>query len=284
MVAVAHTPAERLRLQAADEFANLIGELGRAREGSDGAVHRARKSIQRLRAKLRLLRGLQPEWARRADLALRRLRRRLGPLRDAGVRVELVREILPRAETAESRESLECALLVLRQQLARAWQQTPSGFWDRVDVDCQRAVDKLPQWPVDGLDATAIERVLERARQRLRRAIRSTVGHTQPGRRHELRRRLRRYAALRRAAAEVLRRRDPLAQRLIDTARSLGAEGDLWLTCTALRRADPSVAGKVLRAALERQRRALCLSHDGVLMAFYRGTLRRTHRKQGPVE
>jgi len=277
MPAAAATPEARLRQQVAAEFAVLARELARAREGADVAVHRARKTIQRIRAKLRLLRGCQPAFARGADLPLRRLRRRLGRLRDAAVRVDLVRDVLRGELPADERERLEAALRHVRRELQRTWAATPARFWDRLQGECARLAERATRWPTEGLDGASIDTVLERARRRLRRALRDTVGHLQPGLRHELRRRLRRYAALRRAAAEVLKRRDPLAARLAETARSLGAEGDLWLTCTALRRAADAGDTRALRAGLERRRRTLCLNHDGALIALQRGTLRRRH-------
>jgi hypothetical protein len=78
---------------------------------------------------------------------------------------------------------------------------------------------------------------------------------------------------MRKVAAQVLRRRDPQAARLIDAARELGVEGDLWLTATALQRAGHAASTRALRSLLERRRRALCRQHDGNLIALRRSAL-----------
>lgn len=266
-------PGQRLSQLAASELALLGRELAKARQGKDSAVHRARKTLQRLRSLLRLASAVDPVWFRRCDGQLKRLRRRLGRLRDAAVRVEHVEEMLQETLDADERQRVEAALLRLRAQRDEAWARVPEGFWEQVLLAWSRQVADFDSWPLEAIEASHIDKALERARRRVRVALRDALGEGQRSLRHELRRLLRRYAAMRKAAGQLLRRRDPQATRLLDAARELGVEGDLWLTATALQRAGGGASTRALRSELEKRRRALCRQHDGDLVALRRVAL-----------
>lgn len=271
------TPGERLIALADAEFRRLARELAAARAGKDGAVHRSRKTIQRLRALVRLQAPASPAWARRENASLRRLRRRLGRLRDAAVRLELVQALSQRELVEGERVRLDDAIARLRQQLREEWVRYPSesAFWEQLQAVTTRLHARLPKWPAHSLDAKSCRRALEHQRRRLRESLREALGSTGRTRRHQLRCRLRRYAALRKAAAHVLRHRDPGAAKLTEHARALGVEGDLWLSATAIRRLGHASATRHLRSLLERERRALCKRHDGELVAVRRRLLQR---------
>lgn len=273
MVASEDTPGHRLKQLAAVELAELRRELERARHGKDAGVHRARKAVQRLRSLLRLARDAEPAWVIRTDLQLRTLRRRLGRLRDAAVRVESVEAWLKSGADAEARPALEQALQLLREQRAAVWAAVPASFWERLSADWARQALRFERWPLLNLTPDQIDAALQRTRRRVRAELKAALGATQRSVRHELRRHLRRYAAMRTAAARVLRRRDAQAVKLVDAARSLGAEGDLWLTSAALRQGVRGDALRTLRRQLELQRRALCTRHDGELVALRRSAL-----------
>lgn len=267
------TPGHRLTQLAASELALLGRELAKAQHGKDGAVHRARKTLQRLRSLLRLAREVDADWFARCDGQLKRLRRRLGRLRDAAVRVEHVEDMLKGELDAAERPLVEAALQRLQAQRDAAWAALPERFWEQVRLAWSRLIAGFEAWPLEQTTAAHIDKALERARRRVRESLRETLGETQRSQRHDLRRYLRRYGAMRKTASQVLRRRDPQAVRLIDAARELGVEGDLWLTSTALQRAGQAASTRSLRALLEKRRRALCRQHDGDLIALRRSAL-----------
>jgi hypothetical protein len=280
------TPAARLRHFAELEFRALLRDLGMAQARSkDAAVHRARKSIQRLRAVVRLVAPADPAWARREDLALRRLRRRLGALRDAAVRVDLVQSLGSRELIDGERDRLDAALGVLRGALAARWQQhaPDSPFWASMLRQATRMQSRLPRWPLDAIDERCARRAMERARRRLRQALQGALGRTQRNHRHDLRRRLRRYASLRKIAALAFRRRDSGVNLLTDLAREMGAEGDLWMAAAALRSTGHAHETRALRKLLEDERRLACKRHDGELAAVRRRFLCKPPRLPKPA-
>lgn len=275
MAAAATTPGERLRSLALSEFRLLLRELSAARRGKDGGVHRARKCLQRLRALVRLLAPGNVEWARREDALLRRLRRRFGKLRDAAVRVELVDKLARLDFPDEERERVKAALARLRQARKAAWASHPedAAFWANVEKEATRLQKRLSHWPFDKASDKRFGRALERARLRLRQALKQGLGRIERGHRHDLRRRLRRLAALRKAASYCLRRRDPGATALTALAKEMGSEGDLWLAATALRSSAPAAETRELRRLLEKERKAACRRHDGELASARRRLL-----------
>lgn len=272
----ATSPAERLHQLAYKECGLLRRELERAREGRDSAVHKARKTLQRIRSLLRLIRYQSPEVFHRLDHRLRTLRRRLGALRDAAVRVECAQHALDWQVDPEPRLVVKQGVLRLREQLAASWQRLPESFWPRLFKQLERVEQELQVDLPEQLDPAALERALDAARRRVRRDARHAMGNPQRSVRHGLRCHLRRYASMRRVCAQVLGRRDPTATRLGDFARTLGAEGDLWLTVQALRRCGEPAATRALRRQLEARRREACRINDGLLIALYRGALARS--------
>lgn len=236
-------------------------------------MHASRKALQRLRCILRLARRAYPAWHARTDAQLRRLRRRLGPLRDAAVRAELARSMLHTPLEGGQRGCVESAISVLETARAARWAGLPDGFWDAHERAIARQRAQFERWPLAGVGAETIRAALEQERRKTRKAAAVALGHVQRNQRHTLRRLLRRYAAMRKAAAFALRQRDPGAARLVDVARELGAEGDLWLACTALKGAGQGAQTRALRGALEKRRRALCKKHDGDLARLRRGAL-----------
>lgn len=267
----------RLERRASDELALLRRELGKASKGRDTSVHKSRKAIQRLRCLLRLARETDPGWHARTDGQLRQLRRRLGPLRDAAVRAERVKAMLGDSGEldAAQRHSLEAAWSALRAARDAAWAKLPQDFWLRIDRAAARLLASFERWPLEQVSEDSIHLALEKARRRVRRKVGEVLGHVQRNARHDLRRLLRRYAAMRRGAAAILRLRDPAAAVLVGVAKDLGVEGDLWLTCTALRATAEAQHTRGLRSALEKERRALCKKHDGELASLRRGPLAR---------
>lgn len=268
-------PGQRLAQLAAGELSLLVRELAKARKGRDSGVHRARKALQRLRSLLRLVREVDPAWHARTDAQLRQLRRKLGPLRDAAVRAELASAMLDAPLDEGQRAAVQGAVATLKAARDEAWAALPERFWDRIDHGVARHLAGFDRWPLAEATPEVLHSALERARRKAKSTTAKALGHAQRNVRHDLRRLLRRYAAMRKAAASALRQRDPSARMLVEVARDLGVEGDLWLTCTALKAADGSSVTAALRRELERQRRALCRQHDGELASLRRGALSR---------
>jgi hypothetical protein len=281
MTAPTSTPAERLRGLAETEFRLLKRELEAARRGKDGGVHRARKSLQRIRALVRLLAPADVEWARREDARLRRLRRRFGRLRDAAVRLELVQKLAKRELSETDRAHLERSLEQIREGRKAIWAQYPAdaAVWDAIDKEAGKLHEGLARWPLDRITEKRVDRALERARLRLREALKDALGRIEHTHRHDLRRRLRRFAALRRAAAHVLRRRDAGSLVLVELAREMGGEGDLWMAAAALRKCGHAHETHALRKMLAHERRAACKRHDGELAAARRRLLEKPARR-----
>lgn len=274
------TPGARLRALAETELRQLGRELASARRGKDGGVHRSRKALQRLRALVRLLAPCDVEWARREDALLCRLRRRLGRLRDAAVRLELVEGLVERELASADRERLDAALEQIRRARHAIWEAHPPElpFWDLLEKESVRLRGRLARWPFEAVNQKRIEQAVERARLRLRRALKNALGRVERNHRHDLRRRLRRFGALRTASAKALRRRDVGAVTLVDLAREMGSEGDLWLAAAALRSCGHAHETRGLRRILEAERRALCKRHDGELAAARRRLLEKPVR------
>lgn len=267
------------RRMLAREVRAVGRELTQAAAGDDRGVHRGRKAIQRVRAALKLVRSVDESRVRRLDAGWRRLRRRLGALRDAAVRCELVAGQLERREDAEQQQALQAVLPVLQARRAEVWARHGVVFWSHVQRDFERLRTRSLAFSPGTIFETDFLVPLERARRRCRTAIQAAMGRDQRSVRHEARRLLRRYAVMRRTAAQLTRRPDRYAHTLQELARKIGSEGDLWLTGVALRAVPGSVALRQLRATLEKERRRRCRGHDGACAVV----LRRIEERHQPA-
>jgi hypothetical protein len=264
----APAPGDALQRLAQAELAELLRELRRARNGRDRAVHQARKILQRLRAQVRLMAPLDRAWAERENQALRQLRRRLGTLRDAWARHETFLLLASRARWREHATLLRELARAEAARHALAWQRHPpdGALWRAVGRAADGLAARLPDWPFAALRDPAVESALSRARRALRKRVRAAHGVYGHRQRHDLRRGLRRYANLRRAAAGIRGSDDADADTLLALAKRCGHEGDLWLalcSARAAQRRDPRFAPLV--AALQEARRTQCRHHDRAL-------------------
>ncbi|MGQ0798938.1 MAG: CHAD domain-containing protein [Pseudomarimonas sp.] len=275
MTAQPTAPGERLRDLAETELRELIRKLALARRGKDVGVHGCRKALQRMRALVRLTAPGNVEWARREDGLLKRFRRRLGRLRDAAVRLELVEKLGKRELNDADRSQLDSALAQIRAARLAMWANYPpeAPFWDALEKAAARLQSRLAKWPLAEISEKRIGQAIERARSRVREALKEALGRVERTHRHDLRRRLRRLAALRQATAHVIRRRDAGAVVLLDLAREMGSEGDLWMAAAALRKCGHAHETRSLRRLLDKERRAACKRHDGELAAARRRLL-----------
>jgi hypothetical protein len=259
------TPGTRLAQLARTELEELRRQLALARGGRDRALHKARKTLQRLRAIVRLLAPLDPALAASENGLLRRLRRRLGPLRDAAARRQTFLLLASRPRWRTHIEELRALAQLEAGCHAQVWADYPphATLWRGVDKDCDALATRLVQWPFERLDAAILERALSAAQKRARRRIRAAQGAHGRSLRHELRRKLRRYANMQRAAAVALDQSGERAETLLELAKRCGHEGDLWMAVTSVRRiARERPAFRPLLRALEDERRAACRRHD----------------------
>ena len=262
------SPGSRLAQLAESELDELQRQLALARGGRDRALHKARKTIQRLRAIVRLLAPIDPAQAQRENLFLRRLRRRLAPLRDAAARRQTFLLLASRPRWHEHRASLRTLATLEADHHAQAWAAHPDGsrLWVGVDRDCTALRERLPQWPFAHLDEAVLVQALKGAEKRARRRIDDAQGAHGRELRHELRRKLRRYANLRRAAAVARGEEVADAETLLNLAKRCGHEGDLWMAVASARRvARQRPAFRPLVRALEEERRRMCRHHDRLL-------------------
>lgn len=262
------TPGARLKRLAQGELVELNLQLELARRGQDRALHKARKTLQRLRAIVRLLQPVDAALAMRENLRLRRLRRRLGPLRDAAARRQTFRLLASRPRWKSHVVQLRALAAAEDQRHVEAWRLHPaeSPFWDSIGRECVLLARRLARWPFAAIDDGALDSALRQAEKRMQRRVHEAQGQHGRESRHELRRKLRRYANLRRAAAVARDIEDAGVKRMLALAQRCGHEGDLWMAVASARRA--LRAAPALRAtvqALEIERRALCQRDDRLL-------------------
>lgn len=263
-----HPCGARLAALARSELDELRADLAHARTGRDRAVHKARKALQRLRAIAMFLAPIDPVLAARENVRMRRLRRRLAPLRDAAARGETFRLLATRRHWRDFAEHLKELAAIEVQRHAEAWARHPpaTAFWDAIDAARRALEERVATWPLERVDRHVVAAVLDKAERRLRKRIKAAVGEHGRELRHEMRRKLRRYANLARAASIAREAADERIESLLSIAKRCGHEGDLWLAVSSARRAARANDGlKPLIDALEAFRRAKCRDHDRLL-------------------
>lgn len=259
---------ERLASLARKELDELRVQMALARLRRDRAVHRTRKTLQRLRAIVMLLRPVDEQLAARENLAMRKLRHRLASLRDAEARRETFHLLARRGPWKEFASDLRALAEREAKRHAAAWAAHPrdSGFWDSLDQARAKLAERAERWPFDKVDRQVIGDALGRAERRVRKRARAAHGETGRMLRHDLRRKLRRYANQKRAAAIALDRDDEDVRALLALAKRCGHEGDLWLALASARKAARErPEWKPLVSKLEKVRRAQCRRHDVLL-------------------
>lgn len=259
----------RLASLAQAELAELRTQLDLARQGRDRAVHKARKTLQRLRAILRLLAPLDSDLAVRDNAFMRRFRHRLAPLRDAAARRQTLLLLATRPRWKAQREELRALAALEGERHAQAWAEhgPESRLWLGTDRDWTALSERVAAWPFAGCDEALLDRALTRAEVRCLQRIDAAAGAHGRELRHELRRKLRRYANQRRAAAQARHEEDKHGERLLDLAKRCGHEGDLWMALQTVRRvARTRPAFRPLARAMEAARQQLCQRHDRLLL------------------
>jgi CHAD domain-containing protein len=199
------------------------------------AVHDARKSLKRLRATVRLVRGaIGDETYRRENAAFRESGRRLSAARDASVLIEALEKLekasgeeLPREATAEFRRRLEDEREQALESLA-----ADQAVVAAVVADIERARTRAGAWSFEAQGFEAFHPGLRRIYRRGRKAMRRAQADPTDENLHEWRKRVKDLwhaeQILRPAAPKKMKK---LAKRTHRLADLLGDDHDLAQLC-----------------------------------------------------
>ena len=220
--------AARLRDAARAELERAARQLARSGDERHDGIHRARKSVRRVRAMLAL--GGEAfagsSRARTLDAALRSLCRGLSSLRDADALNDALLHLNRDAVIGPIECERLCAVVSVQRsvRLAAALQRDPDLQRRRARlVAAANVLDKLP-W--DQLRLKHIEAAHARSLRRVHRAGRRAFGHPDIERWHALRRRLRRLRQQESALSEACPERAFESAGLGDLAVRMGEAQD----------------------------------------------------------
>jgi CHAD domain-containing protein len=237
--------------------------LSAPRRPRDGAVHDARKQLQRSRATLRLMRTALGEAEYRADnIALRNAARPLTAVRDTKVLLDTLGDISAQAQAAAS----TAVMRGLQRQLGRERTRANAALSTSILVTTARRLQgtmrRLAQWPGGSNADKTIAIALRRSYRQGRRAMQVALKTRADDALHEWRKQVK-YL---RYQLEILR---PLQPRILGRlmlashklADLLGRDHDLALLGDKIRRYGVShrhaVAAQRLLQRLQRRRHQL---------------------------
>lgn len=251
---------------------NIIGQQLRRRTHRHGAIHETRKAARRFRAGLALCAALNGNAVATADRQVRRIGRKLSPLRDAHVAAETAAAQRKGPLAAHWRE-LQQALRQRRDTLLQQALHADPAF-RRLRHQAQRAAAELTALDFSPLHAPQLLQALRDSAARLQRAQRTArAASATAEQRHRWRRRLRRLrqqldclqqiaadgqapAAAREEAALVLAQASaflPATERLSALTDELGGQQDSANLRRLLRREPSLPHGDELRRSLPRR-------------------------------
>lgn len=251
---------------------NIIEQQLRRRTHRHGAIHETRKAARRFRAGLALCATLNGDTVATADRRVRRIGRKLSPLRDAHVAAETAAARRKGPLAAHWRE-LQQALRQRRDTLLQQALHTDPAF-RRLRHQAQRTAAELAALDFSSLHAPQLLQALRDSAARLRRAQRTaSAASATAEQRHRWRRRVRRLrqqldclqqiaadaqapAGARKEAALVLARASaflPAAERLSALTDELGGQQDSANLRRLLRREPSLPHGDELRRTLPRR-------------------------------
>lgn len=265
-------PAEWFRAACAGELQSAFDWLNERKR--DRAVHEARKCLRRVRAWLRLLRPKQRLALKPVDAEIRRLRRLIGPLRDAASRIEAVDALLRKRDLGTLRPGIKAMRAHLVSALDAAWRRRPrrGRVWSRVLMGLAEQIRGVADWPLEGLSWRGIERGWDLAHRRACSGRRGCKGRTGAVQRHQWRRRVRVLVM----QSQLLGKRAdyPALPKLKRLAQQLGDENDLALVGAAIARAGlDSATRDLLRKYLRQHRRKLAQANDRLALSSLRRSL-----------
>lgn len=235
---------------------------------SEDAVHEARKSLKRLRAMARLLRGeLGPDRYERENAALRDAGQRLSGARDAEVLLDTLQDVI----AADLGGEAGPGVAALRAELLAERQSAEQGVLSDPEIaagatrDVRAVRRRVAHWVHPDADFEAVAPGLGRIYRQGRQRYRGARGDPRPENLHEWRKRVKDL----RHAAEILVPADPkrmrkLARRADRLGETLGSEHDLWLLDERVRARgelfDQLAERDALLRAIRRRRRRLTRS------------------------
>jgi CHAD domain-containing protein len=157
-------------------------------DGEVGAIHKARKSIKKVRAVLQLVGDVL--GANGAVKQLRRASHLLAPLRDADVLIETARTLRSRGDTTPGTVSARLDAHLATQQTTLREQ----ADHDNIGPKAARAIDRvrrdLRDWHWKRVDYSALAKGLRRSYKRARTRMQTIHGDTSPEAFHEWRKRV----------------------------------------------------------------------------------------------
>lgn len=226
----------------------LDGAIEHLENGSEGAVHEARKNFKRLRAVVRLARDqLGDEIYRRENRELRDLGRRLSHARDSQVLLETLDSI----SSAQGPPGLRMALAAEHAAARR------DGKADEVLPELREIRRRIEDWPLDRDEPSSLEPGFRRIYRRARRAYRRAQREPTVENLHELRKRTKDvwYCSqiLRPAAPKRMKRLAKGAHKLSDL---IGEDHDLAILAERVEQM-PDARAHALLDAVERRREQL---------------------------
>jgi CHAD domain-containing protein len=226
---------------------------------SNESVHEARKDLKRARAGLRLLREAVGKPAyKRANAALRDAARPLASLRDAKVRVDIVKALIEREKNPKLGEKLRAlrdALDAERASVSRELER--SGRLADVKRSLEAAARDLRHWQLGKASGPVLRAGVERIYRKGRRALKAARAKGSNECLHELRKQVK-YLGYALAVFEPLKSRTiaMVIKRAESIADKLGEDHDLAMLEAKLRLLPPESRkfAKKLEARIKKRR------------------------------
>ena len=157
-------------------------------DGEVGAIHKARKSIKKVRAVLQLVGD--DLGATGAVKKLRRASRLLAPLRDADVLIETARTVRARNDPAPGTASARLDAHLATQQITLREQADHDNIRPKVARAIERVRRDLRDWRWKRVDDSALAKGLKRSYKRARTGMQTVRDDSSPDAFHEWRKRV----------------------------------------------------------------------------------------------
>lgn len=176
----------REEIESADDHLS-----GRKKKTRDESIHDARKSIKKVRATLRLVRGQMGDSWKRENARLRDIAARLSQFRDAFAIIQTFDDL----KTKYSREVAPARLRSVRAGLTRrrkesGCEEDVSFVLNSAAASLRRASKRMKGWPLAGDGFDAIAPGLQETYRKGRRALAAARTNPSPEAFHELRKRV----------------------------------------------------------------------------------------------
>jgi CHAD domain-containing protein len=249
---------------AAGQIAEILDRLeGRTDEDFGTAVHESRKSLKRLRAVARLVRGeVGDEVYRRENGSFRDVGRALSGPRDSQVLIEALDALVehyPVELDAASLDSFRSQLVSSYEALQTELSAGAPGFAELPD-ELRAAEQRLVEWPIGEAGFGAVSPGLERAYRRGRRAYSAAESEPTAENLHEWRKRVKDlWYSLQILEEAAPKRMKKLAKTAHELSELLGDDHDLVVLeerAEGYRSDFPDRASPMLLRVMAEQRRS----------------------------